>query len=34
VALRCGFSGRKQMAGVFDRVLGVTPLAFRAQRRP
>ncbi len=34
VALRCGFSGRQQMAGVFDRLLGVTPMAFRAQRGP
>ncbi|WP_284411193.1 helix-turn-helix domain-containing protein [Acidovorax sp. SUPP2539] len=29
VALRCGFSGRQQMVRVFERLLGVTPMAFR-----
>lgn len=29
VALRCGFSGRQQMARAFERRLGVSPSAFR-----
>ncbi|HEY9068081.1 MAG TPA: helix-turn-helix domain-containing protein, partial [Burkholderiaceae bacterium] len=29
IALRCGFSGRKQMSRVFERVLGTAPTTFR-----
>ncbi|XAH23843.1 helix-turn-helix domain-containing protein [Xylophilus sp. GW821-FHT01B05] len=31
IALRCGFSGRQQMVRVFERVLGLAPMAFREQ---
>ena len=29
IALRCGFSGRKQMTRVFERVLGTAPMTYR-----
>ncbi|ARP83984.1 hypothetical protein CAL12_26325 [Bordetella genomosp. 8] len=29
IALRCGFSGRQQMARAFERRLGVSPMSFR-----
>jgi transcriptional regulator GlxA family with amidase domain len=34
VALRCGFSGRQQMVRVFERLLGVAPMAFRESTTP